>query len=496
VLTDKIVFGILMGKIVKYIILLAYGLFYFILIIIICNCTREQTTNNFHRLTVSSNGRFLQYDNGQPFFWLGDTGWLLFTKLNREEAKIYLDDRHKKGFNVIQVMILHSIPAINFYGDSALVHKNPAQPKITIRNNPDSEKEYDYWDHIDFIVDQAATKGIYMAMVPVWGSIVKEGYFTVEKAHQYAAWLAERYKGKSNIIWLNGGDIRGDQYPEIWNAIGETLHKYDKMHLVTFHPFGRTQSSTWFHDRKWLDFNMFQSGHRRYDQRRESDDPATWKGEDNWKYVQEDLLKIPAKPTIDGEPSYENIPQGLHDPSEPYWTAADARRYAYWSVFAGSMGHTYGDNAVMQMHKPEDKQGAYGVRNFWYEAINDSGASQMIYLKNLMLSRPYFERVQDTTLLVDENGFRYDRIMVTRGSSYAFFYTYTGRNLAINLENLPWDESRTWWYNPKNGKAEKISDFLNSDIQIFDPPDNIEQGNDWVLVIDDADKNFSIPGLL
>lgn len=58
------------------------------------------------------------------------------------------------------------------------------------------------------------------------------------------------------------------------------------------------------------------------------------------------------KPVIDGEPSYENIPIGLHDPSEGRWKAADVRRYAYWSVFAGSCGHTYGHNSIMQMLRP------------------------------------------------------------------------------------------------------------------------------------------------
>lgn len=467
-----------------------------LLIIVIFSCIGELPTNKLQALAVSQNGRFLQYENGKPFFWLGDTGWLLFTKLSREEAEIYLEDRRKRGFNVIQVMILHSLPAVNIYGDSALIDNNPAHPKITSGMHPESDLEYDYWDHVDFIIDQAAMRSIYMAMVPVWGSIVKQGYFNVENASQYAAWLADRYSGKTNIIWLNGGDIRGDQYPEIWNEIGAVLDKNDKSHLVTFHPFGRTQSSTWFHKQEWLDFNMFQSGHRRYDQRRESDDPASWKGEDNWEYVQEDLLKTPPKPTLDGEPSYENIPQGLHDPSEPYWTAANVRRYAYWSVFAGAMGHTYGNNAVMQMHKPDNTQGAYGVRNFWFEAINDSGAGQMAYLKNLILSRPYFERIPDSTILAENNGYRYDRIMVTRGNNYAFIYTYIGRSLSLNLDRLSWEKTRAWWYNPRNGETVEISVVKNKGIHIFDPPGKAKEGNDWVLVLDDAEKNYSKPGKL
>ena len=48
-------------------------------------------------ITVSPNGRFLQYEDGTPFFWLGDTAWLLFQKLDRAETVRYLDDRRRKG---------------------------------------------------------------------------------------------------------------------------------------------------------------------------------------------------------------------------------------------------------------------------------------------------------------------------------------------------------------------------------------------------------------
>ena len=110
----------------------------------------------------------------------------------------------------------------------------------------------------------------------------------------------------------------GDDGMQIWNIIGNTLKKEDPGHLVTFHPFGRTQSSTWFHRAPWLDFNMFQSGHRDYAQDTSRIDLQY--GEDNWKYARDDYGKIPVKPTLDGEPSYEGIPHGLHDTLQPRWT--------------------------------------------------------------------------------------------------------------------------------------------------------------------------------
>ena len=47
-------------------------------------------------IKISDNHRYFTTD-GKPFFWLGDTGWLLFSKLKREEAIQYLDTRRKQG---------------------------------------------------------------------------------------------------------------------------------------------------------------------------------------------------------------------------------------------------------------------------------------------------------------------------------------------------------------------------------------------------------------
>lgn len=44
-------------------------------------------------LKISPNRRFFTKSNGKPFFWLGDTGWLLFKKCSREETIKYLDTR-------------------------------------------------------------------------------------------------------------------------------------------------------------------------------------------------------------------------------------------------------------------------------------------------------------------------------------------------------------------------------------------------------------------
>nr|WP_199074933.1 glycoside hydrolase family 140 protein [Pedobacter sp. ASV19] len=456
--------------------------------IILSGCSSDRKSTAKKGLQVSDNGHYLTKD-GQPFFWLGDTGWLLFNKLTREQAVQYLEDRKQKGFNVVQAMVLHTVPSVNIYGDSSLVNGDVSKPAVTKGDSFADAEQYDFWDHIDYVIDQAKERGIYMALVPVWGTNVKDKKVSPEQARSYASFLAKRYKDKTNIIWLNGGDIKGSEAMKVWEVIGQTLRENDPDHLITFHPRGRTGSSEWFHKAKWLDFNMVQSGHRRYDQ--DTSAKEKWHyGEDNWKYIQRDFNLEPVKPTIDGEPSYEGIPQGLHDVNERRWTDADVRRYGYWSVFAGAMGYTYGNNSVMQMYNPKNKDAAYGATSSWQEAMNDPGAGQMVHLKNLMLSRgveSYLSRVPDQSVIAGisgGDGDYYNRLLATRSNQYIFIYTYTGINIPVNMGVLEGDRVKASWFSPRDGKITKIGTVENKGTHTFDPPGKQRNGNDWVLILD------------
>lgn len=453
-------------------------MFYILLLIPSCKTDTHQAETPL--LKISDNKRFIANENDDPFFWLGDTGWLLFTKLTREEAAKYLEDRKQKGFNVIQVMVLHSLrDAVNVYGDTALIGDRIDKPHTTPGNSFDDPVQYDFWDHIDYVVGLAAEKGLYMALVPVWGTNVRAGMVSREQAETYASWLAARFHDSKNIIWMNGGDVRGSDSTAIWNIIGQTIRQINNNQLITYHPFGRTQSSTWFHNESWLDFNMFQSGHRRYDQ----DTTLLAYGEDNWRYANVDYSLVPAKPTLDGEPSYEGIPQGLHDTLQPFWTASDVRRYAYWSVFAGCCGFTYGHSSVMQFYRQSDIP-AYGAKEHWDVAINAAGSSQMKYLKQLIMSKPYFERVPANDLLSSPQGAKYDYVAVTRGNDYLFAYTCNGSNIDLSLDKLPWRRFRVSWFNPQNGNMKPAGIHMKTGPVCFDPPGEKSNGNDWVLILE------------
>lgn len=417
-------------------------------------------------LQVSENKRYLK-NGDKPFFWMGDTAWLLFQKCSLEEARLYLENRKAKQFNVIQATLVHMLK-----GDDV------------VRADFDSEA---YWQHCDAIISIAEELGLYMGLLPSWGSLVKDGLITEENVEKYAKFLINRYGNRPNVIWLLGGDIRGTDGLELYKKLGKLMKENTTNQLVGYHPFGRTSSSLWFHEEEWLDFNMFQSGHRRYDQVSlgEWDDnngKEGWFGEDNWKYVNRDHSYATMKPTVDGEPSYEWIPQGLHDPKEPFWQAADVRRYAYWSVFQGAMGHTYGDNAIMQFYNTPEEPGSYGVKEVWQDALHHEGSCQMSHLVSLMESVDFQNGKPAEELLVGEQREQYQRISVFAGADYILCYAYLGEEFTLNLTQYAGKELYAAWFDPASGVYSPLGEIAAKET-VFKPVPKYSNGNDWVLKV-------------
>lgn len=436
------------------------------------------------KLQVSANKHYLQHEDGIPFFWLGETGWLLPQRLIRDEASFYLSECQKAGYNVVQIQVLNAVPSFNMYG--AMSHPDGYDFSTV------DQQGYGYWQHMDYLVKTAERFGIYVGMVCIWGNPVKTGKMSVEEAKAYGSFLANRYKDSPNVIWIIGGDVRGEEKEEVWTTLASTIRAIDATHLMTFHPRGRTSSVKWFNQADWLDFNMFQSGHRRYGQRKPNEQyeyilPDT--EEDNWRYVEAAWKAVPVRPVLDGEPSYEGIPQGLHDATQPRWKAADCRRYAWWSVLSGACGHTYGNNSIMQFYRP-GLGPAYGCDKPWYEALHDPGFNQMHHLKDLILRFPYFDREPDQSLLVGEYGEKYDLPRACRGKDYILVYTYTGAPLTIDMTKISGKRKHAWWYNPADGSLVDIGSFDNNAHQEFRSYRLVAPGNDNVLIVMDENKHY------
>ncbi|WP_336513908.1 glycoside hydrolase family 140 protein [Pollutibacter soli] len=440
--------------------------------------------NSYAQLRVSENKRYLVAENGTPFFWLGDTAWELFHRLNRAEADKYLGIRASQGFTVIQAVVLAEMDGINTpnaYNEKPLEDADPTKPREA------------YFKHVDYIIDKAASLGLYIGLLPTWGDkVFKDRWgagpevFNPTNARIYGEWIGKRYADRKNIIWILGGDRnpRNDQDIAIWRAMAAGIEAgaggADKA-LMTFHPqpndLQDAGSAKWFHNDAWLDFNMFQTGHCR----------------DNriWDRLQVAYNLKPTKPVIDGETLYEDHPVCFNAKENGISSAYDIRKHAWLDVMAGGFGHTYGCHDIWQMYTPE-REPVNGAHIPWYEAVNLQGALQMKYLRRLIESRPMLERVPDQTIL-KENSAEHDRIQASRGNSYIIVYSTQGKSFELQTGKISGSTYSAFWYNPRNGQTQSLPAADNKKSFVKFQPPSSDYGNDWVLVVDDASKNYPVP---
>lgn len=452
------------------------------------------------RLRLSANGHFLETETGTPFFWLGDTAWNLFHRLSQEEAAHYLTDRQRKGFTLIQAVALMATNPkdTNAYGDPPILETNPLCPNEA------------YFQNIDAVLDLAEQRGLYVGFLPTWGEAVfhyeskgqTQAIFNIDQAHAYGQWVGRRYRERTNLVWILGGDRpavwpaewrpgqpQGPDFIDfrpVWRAMAQGIQEgCGYKPLMTYHPMGLRDSSQWLNDEAWLDMHMMQSCHD------QPDVPA-------WDWVTHDYALTPTRPTLDGEPNYEDHPiNPFHptwNPRSGYFRDYDVRKQSYRSVFAGACGITYGHHAVWQFYSPAHKPINYPDR-YWIEALNRPGASQMQHLRRLIESRPYLTRVPDQGLLISDHGIESRHVRATRDNEgrYAFVYLPFPMPVTINLAAITGPSITAWWYDPITGVAELIGVQAALGEQTFSPPGHRP---DWVLVLDSTAQNFSPPGQL
>jgi hypothetical protein len=252
---------------------------------------------------------------------------------------------------------------------------------------------------------------------------------------------------------------------------------YDAV-LMTYHTSGPGHVSDHIHDEPWLDFTSAQSSH----------------GDlvESWRFIGKHWNRQPIKPVIDLESSYPGalipgawLPESMRaaHPSTKPSNDDHARRAAYWAVFAGAFGHTYGHNSIWQMYAPPRKP-ILDAKLTWREALDASSAQQMGYLRSLLESRPMLDRVPDQSLLAGGAGEGAEHIRATRGDGYALIYTPVGKPFRVRMENLSGSKVKAWWFDPRTGKATAAGQFPREGEREFTPPGEPGVGNDWVLVLE------------
>lgn len=419
-------------------------------------------------LQISKNRRYLITEDDQPFFWLGDTAWEMLHRLNKEEIRRYLEDRADKGFNVIQTVILAELDGLqapNAHGHLPLIGQDPTQPNEA------------YFQFVDEVIQLAGELGIYIALLPTWGDKFNQAWgqgpeiFTVDNAETYGAYLGKRYLNYPNIIWVIGGDRipTEERHYGIVRAMAEGIKKHDAQHLMTYHPKGGQIASDWFGQDDWLDIDMFQTRHQ-----------SSFK---EYKFTRKAIAAKPTRPVIDGEPGYENIPNLLNKWNLKRLDDADVRKSAYWNMFAGAAGHTYGCNEIWQMYD-KGKTPKFGAQFPWHEALHLPGSGQMGLMKRLFESLPWQNLLNDQSILFPTFLANYRSIlaMVSGNKDVSLVYSPHGKSFRLKLKALNAETVNAYWFDPVNGSIHDAGQYTRHRTVRF-KPHRKRKGKDAVLVV-------------
>jgi hypothetical protein len=422
------------------------------------------------KLKVSPNGRYFVDQHGKPFFYLGDTAWLLFQRLDHKEVDEYLKDRASKGFTVIQAYVLrgldthHPDGATSLIGEKPLIDRDPTRPNEA------------FFKNVDYVINRANELGLVMALVTAKSWHVNkhpERVFDAKNAYTFGKFLGQRYKDNA-VLWYLGGDSPPGSDRAIWVAMVKGLKDgCERKQLVSYHGQGHTSSSMWFHKEDWLDFNSIQSGHR-------------W-ATNTYEFVAKDYALTPAKPTVDMEPPYENHPTG----KTPRIDSHQVRQGAYWNMLAGAAGHGYGALDLFYLYK--DAGGPFPRNGFqpWRKALAYEGSRQVGFMRRLFELRPWYKLVPDQSVLAAGAGEKEDHVQAARAEDHSFLIAYLprGHSVSIHMDKISGRKVKARWYDPREGTWREIGEYANTGTREFVAP---SQGprSDWVLVLDDAAKGY------
>ena len=322
---------------------------------------------------VAKDHLHFEHEDGEPFFWLGDTWWMgLCSRLRwPEDFQELATDRVEKGFTVIQIIagLYPDMPAFDLRGANEAGFPWEAS---YARINPR------YFDMADVRIQHLVERGLAPCIVGCWGYFLP--WMGVRRMRQHWRNMVARW-GAYPVIWCLAGEGAMPYYlsktkPEDamtqkrgWTELARYVRDIDPYHHpVTIHPTNNARDQV--EDASVLDFDMLQTGHSG-----RKSIPSTV------NQVTGSLLRDPRMPVLVGEVCYEGI-------LGTSWQ--DVQRFMFWtSILSGAGGHTYGANGIWQVNTrehpygPSPHGGCWG-NTPWNTAYQLPGSQQLGLAKELL----------------------------------------------------------------------------------------------------------------
>ncbi|MCC9606780.1 DUF4038 domain-containing protein [Blastopirellula sp. JC732] len=414
-------------------------------------------------IRLTENRLFFQYEDGTPFFFLGDTAWNGVLKATDEQWDRYLTMREQQEFTVIQFV------STQWRGGDKTIPDRVYYPTKPIGVNA---KEFQRLDKRVVAINQ---HGMVACPVVLWALNPSDpGNILPEKdAQRLAEYIKARW-GAYNVIWMLSGDcpFKGDSV-ERWKRIGQNVFG-DSQRLCTLHASGQNWIVDKFADQSWYDFVGYQSGHG---------DAA---GALNWHVagpVKDAWNKaVIARPIVNLEPNYEAHPayesKKVHD-------GQHVRRAAYWSLLISPpAGVTFGHNSIWIWNEKKGDAESHGnLRNVepWTAGLETPGTKSMTVLYDFFASGPREKLRPDQDLLASQLGEKnrnhYVAAASTEDGAWQVVYLPVGGKIGLKAEKLQ-NPRFARWFNPRTGEFSKpVNPTADGSTLTFEAPNS----EDWVL---------------
>lgn len=460
---------------------------------------KRANPNRRGQVRPAPGGRHFEYADGTPFFLLADTLWAANTARCGLGAASdgpffrYLADRQGKGFTAVLLQTIHG------YGDypGAQAHRNEGGYALVERDP--SRLNPAYFQALDVRRKALSNRGFVVASPVMWWGKTDKCLFRPEDARTIVKYVAARY-GTFNTVWSLSGEY---QYtfrdcgwtPEDINALGAEFQRHNPWRQpLSIHPSGGTnwqaphnrQSSIAFHGQGWLDHHWLQTG---------QDLTSVFQIVPR---LAENRALAPAVPVFCSEASYERA----SDADSAYHA-----RWQAWTAFLnGAAGYGYGAHGVWQFLDPQDAAGEPGKMTRhppvpWREAIRLPGSSQVGHVRKLLvgLGWPDLAPRRDALTLDGEPNRAPaakdltppEAARIGAGTWVVYIPRGNGQR-EIALTEARAGETSVRWFDPRRGVYAGPAMRWNAGKRVL-PPRPEPAGEDWVLVVKDAERQGGLP---
>lgn len=434
----------------------------------VIQCTAYEGELEVYRhgfVRVADHRRGFVYDDGTPFFWLGDTHW---------QAPNYerLDETNHPHYPT-KGQFATSVCAFQAQGFTVY----QTYPDAAVNDGGGNRSQAEWWSHrysqinprafaaqFDPMMEYLAERGIVIALgIGVhWAN----GRIGAAAMARFARHLVARYSCYP-VVWLTGQEVdveNGLDTLPVWHAVAETIHEDDGYrHPLTAHMDSVGEPTT-FAGEQWHDWFATQGGHGRLRSRQHY--AAYWTRE-------------PTKPFLETEANYE----GILDVRP-----GDARRSAWRAVQCGSQGFTYGGAGTWAMKWAPDEPGWDDYQNgtVWYEGLELPERQQMVHL------RVFYESLKNWQQLTpqfdgEEHGSFEDAeatlLSTIANQIYVVYSSGEGSGTGVLKGMEPRAVYSARWYDPRTGEWYMISDHLTAPRGQWTIPDRPDT-QDWTLLVE------------